>query len=70
MTGYDNENLLVNDPFYNSLSYPDSEAEKGDAAIFLRPQGCKTQPNNNNIVKEFLNWMKIDKLRFEIKVIL
>ena len=42
MTGYDSESLLVNDPFYDSLSYPDSEAEKGQAAIFLRPSGCKT----------------------------
>jgi hypothetical protein len=42
MTGYDGDDLLVNDPYYDSAFYPANEAIKGQAAIFTRPEGCKT----------------------------
>ena len=56
MTGYDSESLWVNDPYYNSTSYPDAEAEKGQAAIFKRPDGCKTVHSSMSIEELFLNW--------------
>lgn len=45
MTGYKGSDLLVNDPAYNVYSYPESEAIKGQAAVFRRPLNCNTNPN-------------------------
>ena len=43
MVGESGSDLLVKDPNYDLESYPSSEAMKGQAAIFRRPAGCKTQ---------------------------
>lgn len=36
MSGYTSDAFLVNDPGYDTLSYPDSEVVKGEAAIHFK----------------------------------